>query len=58
MAISERERLEREIRDRQARLAELNQTVTREQLSQMTVQQIAALPPEVIDRALEESDGR
>ena len=50
---SEIERLEREIAERQARLAEISKTVTREQLAGMTVREIAALDPAVVNRALE-----
>jgi hypothetical protein len=51
---SEIEKLEKEIAERQARLAEISQTVTREQLAAMSVRQIAALDPVIVNRALQE----
>jgi len=54
MSDSEIERLNREIAERQARLGEISQTVTREQLEAMSVRQIADLDPAVVNRALEE----
>jgi hypothetical protein len=53
MTENEVERLEREITERQARLAEINPTLTREQLEGMTPRQIADLDPAVVNRALE-----
>jgi hypothetical protein len=50
------DRLNREIAERQARLGEISETVTREQLAAMTVRQIADLPPEVVRRALGEGE--
>lgn len=52
---SEIEQLEREIAERTARLAELKRNaVTRDELRQMTPQQVRALDPALVDQALAE----
>jgi hypothetical protein len=51
--MSEVERLEREIAERQSRLAEISRVVTREELAAMTPREIAELDPVIVNRALE-----
>lgn len=52
MSDSEIERLEREIAERQERLAVLNVMVTREQLAAMSPTAIAKLDPAVVNRVM------
>lgn len=49
---NEAERLEREIAERQARLAEVREPLTVERLRGMSPTQIAALPAETVNRVL------